>query len=359
MGAGVAVIFAHTIRTSVLNNSPTLHHRAMEEEKKEESGKKTVLVGGEQTKAAANGGANCPEGLELPEEPGAVAGIEEEEDSNFTEEVELPKELRGLKEKSFQFEEELEEELRSRGFPDLPVVLDPTSGKARLKMPTGAHNKVTSEYAQLFSDDWKGIASVVNSDNNVYIQPPQPGRKIYTRAPDIAFWGPDKTVNVQKRGRNMSVPLELDEPPKRYSSRDQVERVNPDVVIQFSWKNGDSYEEKAIDDMMNFALVSYNPPQANNSPPKLGYLIKIRTKANKRTADDRLILRAIDVYRIPQGATKKDAVNNSKGATYSRYEPGGPDVVIRVTPQDLGIPPGTASPRTFDMYASDIFNDLS
>jgi hypothetical protein len=47
-------------------------------------------------------------------------------------------------------------------------------------------------------------------------------------------------------------------------------------------------------------------------------------------ADDHLVLRAIDVYRIPQGCTKKDAFNNRKGDTYSRYQPGGPDVVIHM-----------------------------
>ena len=37
-----------------------------------------------------------------------------------------------MKNKKFKFEEDLEAKLYSRGFPDLPVVLDPVSGKARL-----------------------------------------------------------------------------------------------------------------------------------------------------------------------------------------------------------------------------------
>jgi len=223
-------------------------------------------------------------------------------------------------------------------------------------MPTDAHRKVTSLCATAFDASWNGVASVVNSDNNVYIQPTQPGRKTHTREPDIALWGPDKTASVTRRGATFSCPLELDNPPKRFSNQDQVERVNPDVVIQFSWKNGDSYEEKAIDDMMNRADVV---PQANNSPPKLGYLLEIRTKASKRTANGRLILQAIDVHRIPRGATKQDAINNTKGASYSRCMQGGPDVVIQITPNDLGIPSGTNSPPTFDIYASDMFDDLS
>ena len=176
----------------------------------------------------------------------------ESEDESFREDVELPKELRGLTGRVFRYEEELEAELLSRGFSDLPVVLDPITGKARLRIPSGAHNTLTTEYAKFFEDDWKRVAAVTNSDNNVFIQPTAPGRKIYVRQPDIAFWGPEKSENVTRRGRTITMPKKLLTPPKRHATRrDQVERVNPDVVIQFSWTNGDSYEEKAIDDMMN------------------------------------------------------------------------------------------------------------
>ena len=312
----------------------------MDEEKKDESPQKQVK------------GKRGPLAVET------ASDKEDKDDYSFKEELELPKELWGLRDNIFEFEEDLELELWRRGFPDLPVVLDPENGRARLRMPTGAHNQVTSEYAEFFKSVWKGTACVINSDNNVYIDVQQSGRKIYTREPDLAFWGPAKTSTKTRCGATILTPLNLDNPPKRHSCRDQVERVNPDVVIQFSWKNGDSYEEKAIDDMMNRTLVVYNPPQANNSPPKLGYLIKIRTKANKRTADDRLILRAIDVYRIPNGATKQDAIKNRKGASYSRYQPGGTDVLIQITPEDLG-DTTTPPPPTFTIKASDLFNDLS
>lgn len=43
----------------------------------------------------------------------------------------------------------------------------------------------------------------------------------------------------------------------------------------------------------------------------------------------------------------------------SRYEPGGPEVVIQITPNDLGITAGTPAPSKFEIYASDIFNDFS
>lgn len=224
-------------------------------------------------------------------------------------------------------------------------------------MPKGPHNKVTREYAQLFIDDWKGVAAVSDSGTNVYIDPTQPGRKIYTRIPDIAFWGPDKSVNVTKRGRSLTSPLELDDAPKLAATRDTHETVNPDVVFQFSWGNAMSYEEKAIDDMMNRALVNYDPNQQHNSAPRLGYLVRIR-KSAKRDANDCPILKQLEVYRIPRGTTLEDAKSNQNGASLSMYTAGQADVIIKITAQDLGIPIGTTAPRTFEIYASDLLNDL-
>ncbi|CAB9519037.1 Inherit from opiNOG: protein Hydra magnipapillata [Seminavis robusta] len=106
---------------------PSVRPRAIDEEEKEIEDKEYVHVD-----AAKKSG---------------IESEAESEDYSFTEELELPTELRGLKEEDteFEFEEDLEEELRSRGFTDLPVVLDPKSGKARLRMPTGAHNQLTSK----------------------------------------------------------------------------------------------------------------------------------------------------------------------------------------------------------------------
>lgn len=321
----------------------------MEEEKKEDSTKKVAEV---------KGGPYRGIGSSTEVEAESSKSVGDEDDYSFSEELALPKELRGLKEKVYEFEEDLESELRDRGFPDLPVVLEPKSGKARIRMPTGAHNKVTKEYVKFFEGAWKGQASAVNSDNNIYIDVEQPGRRIYTREPDLAFWGPAKTTTKTRCGATISTPLDLDHPPERFSCRDQVESVNPDVVIQFSWKNGSSYEQEAIDDMMNRALVKYNPPQSNNSPPRVGYLIKVRTNAKKRTSDNRLILRAIDVFKIPHGSTYNDAINNRNGASYSRYEPGGPEVLVRITPSDLG-DTSTPAPPTFEIKVSELFDDLS
>ena len=65
----------------------------------------------------------------------------------------------------------------------------------------------------------------------------------------LPFWGPDKIVTIVEDGVAITEPRNLAVPLKRHKSRDQVERVNPDVVFQFSWTNADKYEEEAINDI--------------------------------------------------------------------------------------------------------------
>ena len=55
----------------------------------------------------------------------------DDDDSEDGELVDLPKELRQLKDKTFAFQDELEAELVKHGFQDLSVVIDPKSRKAR------------------------------------------------------------------------------------------------------------------------------------------------------------------------------------------------------------------------------------
>lgn len=280
-----------------------------------------------------------------------------EDDSDYGDYAELPKELRGLKDRTFEFEEDLEAELVSRGFEDIPVILDPRTGKARLRITTGAHDKVTNRYVKKFEKIWEGQATAVDGTTNVFIQPAAKDRKIYARKPDIAFWGPDKIVTIMEDGVAITEPKDLAEPLKRHKSRNQVERVNPDVVFQFSWTNADAYEEEAINDMMNRAVVTptTNP---NNSAPRVGYLLKVRL-SSKGLADDRKKLSRMDVYRIPRGATVQDAIAEQSGATKQTYTPEGNDVVMTITAQDLGIPTGQPAPPNFTISAKTIFNFLS
>lgn len=323
------------------NNKTTLI--AMEEEKKDQSFENVKL--GEKIKGGKEGGS----------------ATVTEDDLGYGDYSELPKELRGLKDRTFEFEEELEAELVSRGFEDIPVILDPSTGKARLRMTTGAHDKVTNRYVKKFEMIWQGQATAVDGTTNVFIQPAAQGRKIYARKPDIAFWGPDKIVTIMEDGVQITEPKDLTVPLRRHKSRDQVERVNPDVVFQFSWMNADAYEEQAIDDMMNRAVVTPTAtgnPNPNNSAPRLGYLLKVRL-SSKRLGDDRKKLSRMDVYRIPRGATVQDAIAGSNGATKETYIPGGNDVVMTVTAQDLGIPVGQPAPPNFTISAQVIFNSLS
>ena len=116
----------------------------------------------------------------------------------------------------------------------------------------------------------------------------------------------------------------------------------PDVVIQFSWKNKKTYEEGAIDDMMNRGLeVDGGDPSILR--PTLGYLIKVRF-SKKRTLAGAIKgsktqdMEGLDIYRLSHGTTVADALDpNNHNAEHWRYFPGGPEVLITIKPQDLGI----------------------
>ena len=49
-------------------------------------------------------------------------------------------------------------------------------------------------------------------------------------------------------------------------------------------------------------------------------------------------MEGLDIYRLPHGTTVSDARDpNNSDAQHWRYIPGGPEVYITITPQDLGI----------------------
>ena len=100
--------------------------------------------------------------------------------------------------------------------------------------------------------------------------------------------------------------------------------------------------------------------QPNNEAPKLGFLLKVRFKGKKRDRTGRKILRCLDVYRIPHGATYEDAKANRKGASHSVYAPGGQDVVISITAQDLRLGNHQGAPANpYEISANAIFDSLS
>ena len=246
--------------------------------------------------------------------------------------VDLPAELSGLSNKTYEFLDDLEQDMKNHGFPDLFVVLDPKTRKPRLRITTGAHDKITDSFAREFNEHWgKNRWGAASESTNVFIQP-LPGRKPTRRKPDIAFWGYGKCV-LNENGTMF--PKDLDSPPKlTNSTSEQTERVNPDVVFQFSWGNSFGYEKNAINDMMNRALVM--PQQPNNEAPKLGFLVKVRT-GSKRCSNGRRKLLRIDVFRIPCGTTVADAEASRNGSSKASYVPGQKDVVVEVSAKDLGI----------------------
>ena len=61
---------------------------------------------------------------------------------------------------------------------------------------------------------------------------------------------------------------------KRFESR-KNEYVNPDVVLQYlAGENEEGFEVEAIKNIMNQVHTLYEPHQANNESPRVGYLLK-------------------------------------------------------------------------------------
>eukprot|EP00977_Amphora_coffeiformis_P001975 scaffold374_cov160-Amphora_coffeaeformis.AAC.12 len=72
-----------------------------------------------------------------------AGGNDWEGDSGDEEMANLPAELSGLNNRTYEFPDDLEADLKNRAFPDLFFVLDPKTRKPRLRTTTGAHDKIT------------------------------------------------------------------------------------------------------------------------------------------------------------------------------------------------------------------------
>ena len=72
-------------------------------------------------------------------------------------------------------------------------------------------------------------------------------------------------------------------------------------------------------------------------------------------------MNGLDIYRLTRGTTVDDAQNpNNSNARYWRYEPGGDEVFVTITPKDLGIT-GVWSwfCGDYKIRASDIFDEMN
>lgn len=276
--------------------------------------------------------------------------IDDEEDSFDDYVEELPHELRKIRHMVFENQDQLEQELYSRGFSDVQLELHPKTRKAVLKLTSGLHDDPGSLLKDEFNEYYKPSWGYAGETRNVFMQKP-PGKQL-RRKPDIAFWGPAKCFRKGLRvGRGAFRPKYLVEPPQIFgeSTREHLELVNPDVVVQISLGNSVPYEFDAINDLMNNVKVDYPNPQPDNQAPRLGFLIKIHVFKGKRTRDGGKIIKKIDVYRLLQGTTIDDAIAGNNRASLRVYTPGDEDEVeIRITAEDLGVTnPGDLEPFVF------------
>jgi hypothetical protein len=237
------------------------------------------------------------------------------DDDRFSKFAELPDELKSIRDTIFDSQEELLNKLEELECSDLRVVLD-DKGKAYLFMPSHNHNDATSFILNSFTvwaANWKGFATGEHNipvDQSIDIEP-NPKRQCKLREPDISFWGFPKC----ERDDNELSPKPAHPPVMR-------PKVNPDVVIQFSWRNTKGYEFEALNDIMVRSESS-----DSSTPPSVGYLVKVRFSPQP----------GFDIYKVPHRATVDDAEKNINGASKLTYNWGGPDVVIKITAVDLGI----------------------
>jgi hypothetical protein len=239
--------------------------------------------------------------------------VTEHEDPQFGTFEELPDELATLRGQIFENQGDLLDAIDNLGFGDLRVILG-DDGRPYLFMPGPIHNNATSKLVNdftLWSANWKGFAT---GDRNISINQaipviPPPPKQCRHRQPDVSFWGYPKC----ERDESNRLSPKSSNPP---------EEVNPDVVIQFSWGTSFDYGTHALNDVMVRSETF-----GSNTPPRIGYQIKVRREGTP----------GFDIYKVPRGKTVDDAMHDRHGAEHMAYNVGGPDVVIIITPSDLGI----------------------
>jgi hypothetical protein len=230
----------------------------------------------------------------------------------------------GGEDRTFVSDKELELELEKAGVGDLRVVL--VDGKPFLRMPSEQHNDFTLKYTNDFNRWSQYRWGCCSSTYKIRLVD---GRS--SRDPDLSYWG------YSRCEKNCERPAEPG--------------LIPDVIIQFSWKNTKTYEENAINDMMNFGIERPKDLVASATRPNLGYLIKVRFSKKRKletvvaTTDavtgittetiktkDTQDITGLDIYRLAHGTSIANGT-----AVHERYLPGGPEVWIVISAQDLGI----------------------
>ena len=143
------------------------------------------------------------------------------------------------------------------------------------------------------------------------------------RHPDFVIFGPERLDESgdPKEGEKMKLP------------------VNPHVIVQFGWANEHSYEEFAIDDMMNYAGVN---KYSELGRPNVAFLIET---VWKRKAGNSPVI-GFNIYEVRQDQRQKD-VNPIQ------YRVGeAENVCISISPADMGVTDqdGVVDPFTIDVH---------
>lgn len=198
-----------------------------------------------------------------------------------------------------------------------------SKGKAYWKkMPACFHEEAIEEIAEAIEGQNAGVLTRANSEIKLY------GGAI-GKFPDLAIWGPQRVV-TRAGGKKKEKKSKVDE--FRYE-----EPMNPNVVIEFSWRN-----KLVAEEIPKFTL-EMNDHHESLGEIKVGFLIK--TIPSKGTDFPTALNRAIplcgfDVYELRRGG---GPINPEEPAL--RYRVGeSKDVTIRVTPEDLGSEEGFQIP---------------
>jgi len=265
--------------------------------------------------------------VDLPLEIATLIGGEKgggnDSEDECEELVDLPLEIATLigGDRVHKSEDALQKALEEAGVGDLRVVL--VDGKPRLVMPSDQHNAFTSAYVLNFALKWgKNKWGFSSGTHKTHLQNGS------SRDPDISCWGYHRCS--KKPGTGRLEPINLGDSPM------------PDVVVQFSWQNKKMCEEGAVDDVMNRGLED-DQGAPSMIRPTLGYLIKARF-SKKRTLVGAIKgsktqdMEGLDMHRLPHGTTIADACDpTNSDAEHWRCVAGGPEAVIAIKPQDLGI----------------------
>ena len=210
-------------------------------------------------------------------------------------------------------------DLEQLGLDDLSIILDPDGFPMWLEMTSDAHVFAVSMIISQF-DEWKkGRLILGRNEVNVLVNDSFNTPKNMLRRPDFAIYGPDR----------------LEKGSIRVVYGDDM---NPNVILQFSWKNDIDYEKCAVDDMMHFAGKG---EYSHLGRPNVAYLIKALRRGTNRGAP----VYGFDIYQVGQDQHTPDEPT-------MKYRVGGQeDTVIRITSASMGFLDDEGEPFTIEISA--------